>query len=263
MRPLHRRALPAISLAVALCVGACVPSEKSAPREVDDGVSAAGDTRPAPVFPDVGNVAPELVTEGLVHDFTSRPLDQSYWSPGAGEARCAAEKVVATIGSERLVGLGYRPGVAGASLNDVELAAEERAQVVEAFEGCVDMVEGLAAMLYGAGRMPTRVATCVARGMGQSGATGAFVEAWASGGAVDPFANDSEFARSLLGHAEVCIPEQAFNWPHVRLPESDPLIDSDLPAGSSRSAYVDDRADPAVPDATAPVPTAAPPASQP
>lgn len=240
MRSIRRRALPAITVGLALLLIACVPSDRRGLREVDDSKDSGTRESEAPIFPDDGEVAPELVVDGLAHDFTERPRDQSYWSPLSEEARCAAEQIVTSVGSDRLVGLGYRPGVAGASLNDVELTDVERQQVIDAFGACVDMVEGIASLLYADGRMPPTMATCVARGLGKAGATDVFIEAWASGGAVDPFAEGSDFAVALLGNAEVCLPEAAFNWPDVSLPADDPVIDSDLPAGTSRSPFADD-----------------------
>jgi hypothetical protein len=243
MRAIRRRVLPATAVGVALLAAACVPSEKGALREVDEGPGSRTAEATAPEFPDVGNVAPDLVVEGLTFDLTQRPRDQNYWAPHHDEATCASEAIVEALGHDRLVGLGYRPGVAGASLNDVDLSEGERAAVVDAVEGCVDLVEGFAAVLYGNGRMAPRIAACVARGMGGSGQLGAVAEAWVSGRAIDPFAEGSDFAAALLGHAEVCIPAQAFNWPDVHLPDDERLIDADLPAGSTRSAYVDDAED--------------------
>jgi hypothetical protein len=253
MGVVRRVVVPAVAMALALSVAAgCVPSEQRGLREVDDGSDSAAPVGDAPTFPDIGNVEAELVVDGLTYDFTTRPADQAYWSPRRAEAECAARAVVGSIGHDRLVSLGYRPGVAGASLNDLELEPDERDEVVDAFEECVDLVDGFAAILYGAGRMPTAVATCMARGMGESGMIRPLVEAWASGGAVDPFADNSRFASALVRHAQVCIPDNAFDWPHLRLPANDPLIDSDLPAGSERSAYADDRAGNTVTTTTAP-----------
>ena len=243
MRAICRRLLPALTVGLALLLAACVPSEKSGLHEVDEGPGSALDEATAPEFPDVGNVAPELVVEGLTFDLTQRPRDQNYWAPQHDEATCASEQIVEVLGPDRLVGLGYRPGVAGASLNDVDLSDEERTAVTDAVEGCVDLVEGFAAVLYGNGRMAPRLAACVARGMGASGQLRTVVEAWVSGQAIDPFAEGSGFAAALLGHAEVCIPAEAFNWPDVHLPDDERLIDADSPAGSSRSAYVEDAED--------------------
>ena len=240
MRAICRRALPAFTVGLALLLVACVPSEKAGLREVDDGPGSPTEDDTAPEFPDIGNVAPDLVVEGLTFDLTQRPRDQNYWAPQHDEAVCASEQIVETLGSDRLVGLGYRPGVAGASLNDVDLSDEERTAVVDAVEGCVDLVEGFAAVLYGNGRMAPRLAACVARGMGTSGQLRTVVEAWISGSAIDPFAEGSDFAAALMGHAEVCIPAEAFNWPDVHLPDDERLIDADAPAGASRSAYVPD-----------------------
>jgi hypothetical protein len=242
-----RRVLPVLTVAVAVILSGCVPSESSGLRQVDDGSDSAVSEREVPTFPADGPVPAALVVDGLSHDFTAKPVDQAYWAPLSDEARCAAEQIVTTLGADRIVGLGYRPGTPGASLNQLDLDDTERQQVVEAFTACVDMVEGLASIVYGAGRVPARVATCLARGMGETGAV-PLIEAWAGGNAVDPFAEESEFATTLLSHAAVCIPDGAFNWSHVHLPESESLIDSDIAAGNSRSAFAGDAIDRDAPD---------------
>src|SRR5690606_33993311 len=60
------------------------------------------------------------------------------------------------------------------------------------------------------------------------------------GRAVDPFEEGSDLASLVLGHADVCISDTAFNWPDLRFPDEDPIINSDDPAGTRSSPYVDD-----------------------
>ena len=201
----------------------------------------------------------ELLVEGLVHDFTTRPRDQDYWSPPTPEARCAAEGIVEGVGASRLSTLGYRPATPGASLNDIGLTDEEHTVVVDRFMACVDMVEGVASLLFGKGRIPTSAAVCVAEGLAERDMLRPFVESWSFGRAVDPFAGDAAFAATFTAAANVCISDTAFNWPDVRVSEDDPLIDSDLPAGSSGSAFADDRKD----NAPTTTPTSAAPTTAP
>lgn len=237
------------ALAMAVVLAACVPSESTGLHEVDDGSDRVGTTVVAPTFPVIGRVSEAAVIEGVTYDLSARPRDQDYWSPSSTEARCAAETIVADLGADRLVSLGYRPGTPGAALNDIELDDAERDRIVEGFSGCVDLVEAFAAVLYGDGRMPPKAATCVARGMGEAGAR-PLVEAWVSGDAVEPF--EDSFATLLMGHAQVCIDPTAFNWSDLRLPDDDSLIDSDVPAGSRRSSHPDDHRRADSPDSQAP-----------
>jgi hypothetical protein len=229
------------ALAVVLVASGCVPEERGPRAEVDDGSDSARPDRAAPEFPAQGEVPAELLVEGLVYDFTTRPRDQDYWSPPTPEAQCAAQGIVEGIGATRLSTLGYRVATPGASLNDIGLTDDERVVVVDRFMGCVNMVEGVASVLFGDGRIRADAATCVAEGLSERDMLRPFVEAWAFGRAVDPFASDAVFASTLLSAANVCIADADLNWSDLRLPDGDPLIDSDLPGGASGSAHVDDR----------------------
>ena len=227
-------------LSVALLT-ACIPSNRSEVEDIDDGSDSARGVAVPPSFPTTGEIPADLLVEGLVHDFTTRPRDQDYWSPPTPQAQCAAEAIVVGVGPSRLSTLGYRVATPGASLNDIALTDAERSLVIDEFGGCVDMVQAVASLLFGDGRMPTTAATCVARGLGGQQMLRPFTEAWAFGRAVDPFASDGALASALLAESQICISASAFDWPNVRLPEDEPLIDSDAPAGSAGSAFEDDR----------------------
>jgi hypothetical protein len=247
-------------LVVGLGASACsMPQSRSEPREVDDGSDSAKAEGQVPVFPAEGEVPAELLVAGLTYDLSTRPRDQNYWTPSTAEARCTAEGIVAGIGAPRLSQLGYRVDTPGASINDVALSDAERTVVIDSFSSCVDMVEGVASLLFGDGRLPNRAAICVAEGLGRDDMLRPFVEAWAFGRAVDPFAADAAFGTALLDEANVCISGAAFDWPDVRLPDDDPLIDSDAAGGTSRSPYVDDRRPTG--DSPAPTVATAPPAT--
>ncbi|MTA64638.1 MAG: hypothetical protein F2518_09830 [Actinobacteria bacterium] len=240
-----RRALMLSCLSAGLClsmlVSGCVPEKRGASAEVNDGSDSAREVSQAPEFPDEGEVPSALLIEGLVYDMTSRPADQVYWTPPSSQARCAAERIVKKIGPSRLSVLGYRAGTPGAALNDIELTDAERTIVVDAFTSCVDLVQGIAAVFFGDGRISTRSATCMAKGLADQDLLRPFVQAWAFGGATDPLAENGTLATALLAQADVCIAPTALNWPDVRLPGTDPLIDSDAPGGSSSSASAADR----------------------
>ena len=232
-------------LAVGVLVGsaACVPEERGPVADVDDGSDSARDDAAPPEFPGQGEIPSDLLVEGLVYDFTTRPRDQDYWSPPTPQARCAAQGIVDTITPGRLSQLGYRVATPGASLNDIALTDEEHTVVVDKVMECVDMVEGVASVLFGDGRIPTSAAVCVAEGLDRNGMLRPFVEAWSFGRPVDPFAGDAAFASIFISAANACVADTAFNWPDVRVTDDEPLIDSDLPAGSTGSAYADDRKD--------------------
>jgi len=244
-----------LGVCAAVLLSGCVPEKRGAASEVNDGSDSALEVARAPEFPGRGEVPSALLVDGLVYDMTTRPADQAYWTPPSSQARCAAQGIVKGIGASRLSALGYRAGTPGAALNDIALTDPERSIVVDQFSNCVDLVQGVAAVFFGNGRISTRSASCMAKGLGDQGLLRPFVQAWASGGATDPLAQNGELATALLAQAGVCISPTALNWPDVRLPNSDPLIDSDAPGGSANSAYPADR--PA--DPTAATPTSAAP----
>lgn len=209
--------------------------------EVDDGTDAARGELVAPVFPDEGTVPRELLVAGLVFDLSNRPADLDHWAAPTDQAECAAEAIVDSVGEQRLSDLGYRPGVAGASLNDLELSDDERDGIVDVVAECVDMGEAVAAMFYGDGRVPATVATCLADGLGDRAMLRPFVVAVVFGTAVDPFASDGALATALLEQSVVCVPEEAFDWSDLDLPGDDDVLDADSTGGVPGSPLADDQ----------------------
>lgn len=233
-----------MAVLVVACVVVSSCSDNGPAVEVDDGSDSARSERVAPVFPSDGPIPRALLVEGVVYDLTNRPVDLDYWAAPSGQADCAAEAIVDSVGVDRLSELGYRPGVSGASLNDIELSDDERNDVADAVEECVDMVEAVAAMFYGDGRIAPTVASCLADGLGEDDQLRPFVVAVVFGTAVDPFANDGALATAMLDQSVVCVPEGAFNWSDLDLPDDAPVLDSDSPGGVSGSPYVDDQRNP-------------------
>lgn len=204
-------------VAVASLAAGC--ADKGPSAEVDEGDEP---DVTAPSFPDNGDVPRDLLVAGIVFDLSNRPDDLNYWAAPVDQAECAATKVVDELGAARLSELGYRPGVPGASLNDIELSETERSTVVDAVEDCVDMVEAVAAMLLGDGRLKPSVATCVAGGLADKDQLRPFVAAVVFGTSVDPFAGDSPLAPDLLDQAVVCVPADAFDGYDLELPDAAP-----------------------------------------
>lgn len=232
----------ALAAAAALLLGGCADTGPSA--EVDDGSGSTPDDMAAPVFPDSGVVPAGLLVEGLVFDLTNRPVSLDYWAAPTDQAECAAGAIVDALGAERLSSAGYRPGVVGASLNDIDLSLQERELVADAVQECVDMVEAVAAMFYGDGRMRSSIASCLAEGLGERDQLRPFVTAVVFGAAVDPFADDSALATALLDQSVVCVPETAFNWSDLDLPGGPLILDENAPGGAPGSPFVDDQPDP-------------------
>lgn len=230
-------------LVVASTVLNAACADKGPAAEVDDDTDSSRTELVAPVFPDDGPVPRALMVDGVVFDLTNRPVDLSYWAAPTEQAQCAAEAIVDAVGVDRLAQLGYRPGVPGASLNDIELSDDERNQVVDAVGGCVDMVEAVAAMFYGDGRLAPTVASCLAEGLEADDQLRPFVVAVVFGTSVDPFADDGALASAMLDQSVVCVPEDAFDWSDLDLPDSDPVLDADSPGGVSGSPFVDDQPD--------------------
>jgi hypothetical protein len=80
----------------------------------------------------------------------------------------------------------------------------------------------------------------MADGLERTGQLEVVVAAAALGEPLDPFADGGELARALSTQAGICVPEQAFNWPSLRLPEREPVLDLTAPAGTPGSRFRDD-----------------------
>jgi hypothetical protein len=215
-RAVGSAALGLIVALVLLVAASCVPEDHGSASEVK-GLEGAGTDSP-PEFPSNGPIPADLLVQGLVFDFTSVPVDLHFWVPPGDQARCAAQAIVGDLGADRLSELGYRPGTSGASLNDIDLSVAERDVVVNDFMECVDMTDAVAGLLMGDGRMEPKPALCVAKGLESKGDLRPFVEAWAFGEEVDPFAQTGRLAEDLVAYANVCLADSTFYYPGVDLP---------------------------------------------
>lgn len=238
----------AVAAATVLAAGC---ADRGPTSTVSDGADVERPGLTVPSFPDGEPASRDLLVQGLVFDLTNRPDDASFWSVPTAEATCAAESIVDDLGEDRLNELGYRPGAAGSSLNDIGLSDDERTRVADRVEGCVDMAEAVAAMFFGDGRMRSNVATCLADGLDRRGQLRPFVVAISFGQAVDPFAGDSGLAAALLDQSVICVPEGAFRWDGLTLPGGATVLNADAPAGMPGSPYLADQ----LPSTTAPTTT--------
>jgi hypothetical protein len=217
---------PRLALVIALAAAAVVVAASCIPQDRRNAteVGAADDIPAAPVFPETGQVPPDLLVEGLVYDFTRAPNDLNLWVPPTEQARCAAQKIVDNLGT-RISDLGYLPGTSGASLNDIALTSFERESIASLFQSCVDMTEATASLFIGSGHMTSRQARCMAQGLADKGQTAAFARAWAFGREIDPFEEDAAFVTTLLDYTEVCLPDTAFTWFGVDLPGDEDVVE--------------------------------------
>lgn len=225
--------LCAVVAALTVSAAACVPTEHGAVEEFDLDEDATSLT--APEFPD-GAVPDDLVVAGLVYELSSRPADLAFWAPSPKEARCVADEILDTVGSDRLTSLGFRPGTDGGSLADLAFDDTERSTIGTAFAGCVDLAEAVATLFFGGGRMSASAARCVATTLDQSGQLANFASGWVIGEPTDPFAGDTPLSRSLVDAATICIAEDAFDWPDLVLPGGPDILDLTRSAGQSGSA---------------------------
>lgn len=226
-------AIPVVLLAMAFST-ACVPKDVRDPTEVG---GARDLVRKPPVFPETGQVSPDLLAEGLIYDFSTNEVDLNLWVPSASESHCAAEAIVAKFAA-RLSDLGYEPGVDGAGLNDIALTGNERTEIAKLFEGCVDTEQMLASMFMGSGNMLSSQALCMAQGLDGTPMPGAMLKGWMFGTGLDPIGDDAALATLMLDYTKVCLPSDTFTWNGLDLPGDDPidpnrLADGGSPSGSS------------------------------
>lgn len=232
-----RRVAPRLLVLATVLVVAvgCIPETRGQVSQLE----RPADDLPVPELgPGSGD---DAVVAGLVADLVTTPDDLSFWALPLDEATCVAEGAVDELGADRLVGLGFRPATGGAGLADLDVSADERATLIALVEDCVDLTEAVAQIVYGDGRLPPTVATCFADGLEATGQLRPVAAAIIDGTAIDPFVNEGALAAALLVQSAICIPEDAFNWPALRLPDETTIIDADAPPGVSRSPYVGDR----------------------
>ncbi|MGI9577401.1 MAG: hypothetical protein ACR2OH_04335, partial [Microthrixaceae bacterium] len=197
----------ASAAAMVIALSACIPQNRDNLSEpgVDD--STAG----PPVFPETGEVPPELLIEGLVYDFTNADVDLDLWVPPTAEARCAAEKIVENHG-KRLSDVGYEPARTGAALNDVALRPEERQSISALFRSCINTAEMLASLFIGGGHMTSEEAQCMADGLDTAGVSEEIIDNWVLGASFDPIGEEGTLAGVMLEYTKVCLPDSAFTW---------------------------------------------------
>ncbi len=230
-------AIPAVVTAL-VCSVSCVPKDVRDPTEVG---RARDVVRKPPVFPETGQVPPELLIKGLIYDFSTTEVDLNLWVPSASEAQCAAEAIVDKF-AERLSDLGYEPGVDGAGINDIALTGNERTEIAGLFEGCVDTEQMLAALFMGSGNMLPSEAVCMAQGLDGTAMPAAMLKGWMFGTGFDPVGDDAELNMSMLDYTKVCLPDDVFTWNGLDLPGDDP-IDPDRLAGGGASTGESDGGD--------------------
>lgn len=215
-----RRVASLLAGAVLLAVSGsgCVPKNLRDPIEVGGAQDVV--TEP-PVFPETGQVPPELLVEGLLYDFSTNEVDMDLWTPKPSEARCAAESIVDAF-AVPLSDLGYEPGVDGAGINDIALTAQQRSSIADLFLSCIDIEQMLGALFMGSDHMAPSEAACMGRGLAATGFARALVGSWMAGKGFDPIGEDADNANLLLQYANVCLPSTAFLWNGLQLPGADP-----------------------------------------
>jgi len=218
------------SVLITSSLTSCMPQKRGPVGEVDDRTE--GPVRP-PAFPASGPVPRDLLVQGIVYDLTSSESDLDLWVPPTDQAECAATQIVDGLTPQRLSDLGYRPGNAGASLNEIDLTDAERNIVAMHFAACVDMHEAVAGLMMGNSHMEAREATCIADGLRDQGLLGRFATAWAFRTSANPVDGDGALAAAMLGLAKVCLPDDAFDWYDRRLPGDDEVIGSGQGSGTT------------------------------
>lgn len=218
-RPMRAAAVAAVGMALVAVLGSgCVPKDLRDPIEVGGAQDVVNDP---PVFPETGQVPPELLVEGLSYDFSSNEVDMDLWVPEPAEARCAAESIVDAF-AVPLSDLGYEPGVDGAGINDIALSADQRSAIADLFLSCVDAEQMLGSLFMGSDHMAPSEASCMARGLAGTELAKALVVSWMSGAGFDPIGEDGANASLMLEYSNVCLPATAFLWNGLQLPGADP-----------------------------------------
>jgi hypothetical protein len=134
------------------------------------------------------------VIESLVDELSTVGTNLNEWAAPRDEATCAAERIVARLGLDRLLELGYDPQRASLALSYTD---EERAAVTNILVSCIDIATGLLSMITAYQKVDLAPAACFTRGVDREGLTRDFVAGLLTGKGADPFAQDTRLATGM------------------------------------------------------------------
>ncbi len=163
------------ALAVVLLVGGC------SSREIDYSEMDSNTTTSAKTY---GRDADGLV-ESIADHFSAVGTNLNLWAPPRSQAKCAAEKMVATLGVDRLLELGFDPQKGRIAL---PFSDAEQTSVLNILVGCVDFKQGLLELISAYQKLDVTRTACVTASIDRQGLTRDLVASLLTAKESDPLA---------------------------------------------------------------------------
>jgi hypothetical protein len=116
------------------------------------------------------------------------------WAPPRDQARCAGERIVHRLGSDRLLDLGYDPQ---RGKLDLQYTDDERIAMANMLDSCIDVAAGLNSMFAGYGKLGVEASTCLTDGIERRGLARDFISGILTGTSADPFAEDHQLGTGM------------------------------------------------------------------
>ena len=177
---------------------------------------------------------------GLIASITDRystePPNLNVWAASRSEAHCAAEKIVRTVGVDRLLDLGFDPQKGQLAL---PYTTEEHDAVLNILVGCIDVGHAVAEMVSAYQKLSVTAAECLGSAIERRGLGRDLMSGLLSGTEPDPTAAGNRLGAGITDAMGECLDPSTDLVPVV---PADPFPDADLgpattvPAGQGTEA---------------------------
>ena len=186
--------LAALALAMIALSAACTATKSD---------SSEQDARPTtiPTFPRTR----AGMVDSITYVLSRRSSSLNEWAPPSEQARCAAEKIAAKVGPDRLLDLGYDPRKGRL---DLPYTPDEATAVTNILVGCIDFKAGLLSLMAAYGKLSLDSSACMADGIDRRGLVRPFAESLVTGKQPDPFAEGSQLGPGLSRLLVSCLSDE-------------------------------------------------------
>jgi len=222
-----RRAAGAVvlsTLAVAQLLTAC------SSRDIDYSEMDSNTTTSAKTYP---RDAAGLV-DSIADHFSAVGPNLNLWAPPRAEAKCAGEKMVATLGTDRLLELGFDPQKGRINLPFTDA---EQTSVLNILVGCIDFKEGLLELISSYQKLDVTRTECVTASIDRQGLTRDLVASLLTAKESDPLAASNRVGVGVTQAMVDCLDNKLDLLP---VPAEDPFPQDkhaqDLPSTTTTTA---------------------------
>lgn len=124
------------------------------------------------------------------------------WAPPADQARCAAEKIVAKVGIERLFAMGFDPQDGKMALT---YTPAEQASVLNVMVGCIDFAQGFLEMWTAYDKLDLKRTACLTQTLDRDGLVRDLASGLLIGREPDQLASESRVGLGVVQAMSECL----------------------------------------------------------